>query len=146
MMDSGWVNRAGILAEGVSFVLIAPEILGEERLRNVEEALKEWLGGVHQRTRRLFWIRAVVALVFIIAMGLALSAVPYPRVPAVAALAVVGFGIGTAWASVDTQIVLVLVGAVRRLLTGPNRLRALVFGTGVVLLFGGLGAQFYATF
>jgi len=145
-MVSEWVGRAGIMAQAVSFLLIAPEILGEERLRNVEEALKEWLGGVHQRTRRLFWIRAVVALVFIISVGLALSAVPYPGVPAVAALAVVGFGIGTAWASVDTQIALLLVGAVRRLLAGPDRLRALVFGTGVVLLFGGLGAQFYATF
>ena len=34
----------------------------------------------------------------------------------------------------------------QRLLTGQNALRGLVFGTGVVLLFGGLGAQFYATF
>jgi hypothetical protein len=34
----------------------------------------------------------------------------------------------------------------QRLLTGQNALRALVFAIGVLLLFGGLAAQFYATF
>lgn len=33
-----------------------------------------------------------------------------------------------------------------RLLSGTDRLRALVFGTGVLLLFGGMAAQFAATF
>jgi len=38
-----WVGRAGILAELCSFPLLAPEILGEERLRGANKALKEWL-------------------------------------------------------------------------------------------------------
>lgn len=32
------------------------------------------------------------------------------------------------------------------LLAGPDRVRALVFGTGALLLFGGLISQFVATF
>jgi hypothetical protein len=39
-MDSEWVGRAGILAEAVSFVLIVPEILGPDRLKGAEQALR----------------------------------------------------------------------------------------------------------
>jgi hypothetical protein len=38
-----WTGRAGILAEMCSFFLIAPEILGAERLKGAEEALKKGL-------------------------------------------------------------------------------------------------------
>jgi hypothetical protein len=140
-MDSEWVGRAGILAEIVSFLLIAPEILGEERLRNAEEAFRIWLGGFHQHTRRFFSLWAVTTAVFFVAAALVISAATDRP-----AVLILGIGVGAAWASVDTKIVLLLIAAVRRLLAGPNRLRALVFGTGVVLLFGGLGAQLYATF
>ena len=43
-MDADWLNRAGILAEAVSFLLIAPEIIGSERLRRAESAIETFIG------------------------------------------------------------------------------------------------------
>ncbi len=43
-------------------------------------------------------------------------------------------------------MLLALAKRVLRLLEGSGRLRALVFSTGVILLFGGMAAQFAATF
>jgi hypothetical protein len=41
-MDSEWVNRAGILAQGVAVFLITPQIAGEPRMRRLESRLREW--------------------------------------------------------------------------------------------------------
>jgi uncharacterized membrane protein YjfL (UPF0719 family) len=52
-MDSEWVGRAGILAEAVSFILIAPEILGEERLKGAEKALRSGMANATVRRTML---------------------------------------------------------------------------------------------
>lgn len=44
LMDASWMNRAGILAEALSFLLIAPEIVGIERVRRAEAVLERTLG------------------------------------------------------------------------------------------------------
>jgi hypothetical protein len=61
-MDSDWVNRAGILAEAVSFFLIAPEILGEERLRGAQRFLRVRLEDPHEVTSRLARLFSFVLL------------------------------------------------------------------------------------
>lgn len=65
------------------------------------------------------------------------------------ALAVVGVPAFWLYAAATTTAFALLRMSLRfgiRLLSGEGRLRALVFGTGVVLLFGGMTAQFVATF
>jgi hypothetical protein len=61
-MDSEWVGRAGILAEAVSFVLIVPELLGPERLRGAEQALRNGMASAAVR-------RAVIAAWGVLYMG-----------------------------------------------------------------------------
>jgi hypothetical protein len=43
-------------------------------------------------------------------------------------------------------VLFLLIHSGRKLLSGPNRLRGVVFGGGILLLFGGMAAQFAATF
>jgi len=206
-MDSEWVGRAGIIAEAVSFILIAPEILGEQRCRRAERVLEGWLekreplsillslalaaaayGGAFVAIMLALTVwdvgvpRAVLiagALLFGGALVFPLLAVPsmllavylklrerddsatrrvtgfwpvsWPRIGLGVLIAlIVPFGPS---AYVLLVVSVTLVSPVRlflllasRLLQGPDRLRALVFGSGVVLLFGGLLTQFAATF
>jgi len=213
-MDSEWVNRAGILAEIVSFFLIAPEILGEERLKGAEEALRNGMASATVRRAAIaaWGVLYMVAFVagtlplvilhpnigwpgFVLLNGAMLlsnfsmfvcrsvvdhrlaeqeakGAVLFARQgelgrASIAVLNPLAFGRimkpsyrqWVFWAVGIPFHLLSFVGYVilpaglltlihleQRLLTGENRLRALVFGTGVLLLFGGLGSQFYATF
>jgi len=212
-MVSEWVARAGILAEGVSFVLIAPEILGRERLKGAEEALRKGLESLAvQRTAIVAW-----AILFVVV---------YVAAVAPPAILLPGLGwpnlvlLGAAWVSllsghvcrdvVRRRIVeekaegavlfarqgelgrastavlnplvfgrivkpsypqwifwavgipfhflwvvaymilptglLTLIHLEQRLLARGVGLRSLVFITGVVMLFGGMVAQFVATF
>jgi hypothetical protein len=147
-MVSEWVGRAGILAEIVSFFLIAPEIAGPERLKGLEAALERWLGRVDPTSDA---VRLPVVVPVAIAVGLGeifliawLSPDSFRAAGTLTAAGVLGGAIvAGSWLSNRMPAA---VRAVRRILEGEARLRALVFGTGVVLLFGGLGAQFYATF
>ena len=202
-MDGDWLNRAGILAEAVSFFLIAPEIIGRERLRRVENALARW-GETNLRGRWKLWTRgrvipflpglsskgseslladAALALSALAATWLFLLAAQLTRVSAlvygawafslslmlgVAGIVLIqvrgsnavfryaGYTLGTialpaAWtlAALSTGIFSVMRSALHlalKLLRGEDSLRALVFGNGVLLLFGGMAAQFAATF
>ncbi len=38
-----WLNRIGMLLEVLALLLASPEILGEERLRKIENILESWL-------------------------------------------------------------------------------------------------------
>lgn len=151
-MDSEWVGRAGILAEAVSFILIAPEIIGVERMRGLEERLERL---PLSQNRVSFRYSPPLLLVFVggpvfLIMGLirehqqmsSLSQLLY-LIPAwFSVLLLALFAVLLLW--------VLAVGAVANLSDflqkGDDRLRALVFGTGLVLLFGGLGAQFYGSF
>jgi hypothetical protein len=42
---SEWVNRIGLLFDFISFWLVAPEILGEERLRKLENIIENGIRG-----------------------------------------------------------------------------------------------------
>jgi hypothetical protein len=198
-VDAEWVNRGGILAEAVSFLLIAPEIIGIERLRGFESRLETLLRGVGDqpvvaRRTGLFpfqlyrftprplellrlvtgWVALMAVLVvpttliggafpivFLVVLALGgaasildpwLEKLDRPRrgvmwvrhLLRIAAAPVFAVGFGTSMVASFA-----VIGAVRgaaRLLTGSDRLRALVFGSGVVLLFGGMAAQFVSTF
>lgn len=217
-MESDWVNRAGILAEAVSFFLIAPEILGPERLKGAEEALRNGMESLAvQRMAFLAW-GMLIAVVLIVVGELVVGFLPplgwpnYILFPALSLSAVSGFVCRYAvlrrhlvqWKEIEQETerdwlfmlgrlaqtslavlsprrfgrlikpswwqwvfwaigiplhflffvvmtaipacLFALVHLQQRLLAGENRLRALVFGSGVLLLFGGLGAQFCATF
>ena len=206
VMDDVWLNRAGILAEAVSFLLIAPEIIGVERLRRVEAALaalgrrtlstptRTWTGEraaadgplrllpdrPAPKDRSTLWdlgddlgLVAFLAIVemplillagrsttwaitgYLIASylgGFAATLIPRgSRVGAWARWPLVLFGLPTHWGRALTsdsgfRLVRVVVSLGVSLLSGRDRLRALVFGTGVVFLFGGMGAQLVATF
>jgi hypothetical protein len=207
-MDSEWVSRAGIIAEAVSFILIAPEILGATRLASAQQAI----GGILRKILRpsRIWadkryvpmlpglllgdpdvdflsriasavMRGTYFAVFIPAMATGLIRGRAMVAFLVASMVIVvstlletgaillaqrkastrtskylaysmaipaapwSWAQGGLFATVFVALRLGARGGVA-LLSGPDRLRALVFGTGVVLLFGGLGAQFYATF
>lgn len=143
-MDDVWLNRAGILAEAVSFILIAPEIIGLARLRGLERRLEAWLkdnSGFRYSGRIIvilfcvssafalwiafvpdyLWDQWITNIFWIIVFLLVLSLLaPFPL-----------------WLVIRTA---------EHVLAGKDRLRTLVFGTGVVLLFGGMATQFWATF
>jgi len=207
-MDSEWVGRAGILAEIVSFFLIAPEILGAPRLAAAQETIDRILRRVLAPSRIWAEERYVPILPgflpgdpdvdFLLRIGSfvvrgAYFAVFIPTLTTGALRGHAGVAFLAASAVVLVSTVLeggaILLasrhgsrGSMRGLtyalaipaapwswlqaglfatvflvlrlgaqggvavLSRPGRLRALVFGTGVVLLFGGLAAQFYATF
>ena len=164
-----WLSRAGIVAEMVSFALVAPEILGTERLRRAEAKLESWAAGQRvwllTETKSwwsfpLFYLPSVlIASVFVLAL---LGVIPIWFV-------IIGLVFGI-WALIGmialelkvqhwlpilpfvvSVVILItvpafLLGEVGRFLRGDNRLRAFVFGTGVILLFGGLAMQLVATF
>ncbi len=132
-MDAAWLNRAGILAEASSFFLIAPEIIGVERLRRLEARIESFAPPLRTANRR--WRSYVFDMQFRTS----------PRgIRWLIAL----------WLAIPHMLVLLLLFILLELpldagiwlLDGQDRLRALVFGTGVVLLFGGMAAQFLATF
>jgi len=196
-----WVGRAGLLAESFSFFLIAPEILGEERLKGVDQALKGWLSGreIPLRVGYLlaglvfaaplavmlvgltYWHFQLPVSAFIICFAFAgallgaylylmvtggplpremdvFSVGPYhiPSVPRPGLLERVG---GLLLTILWSPLFVAALGTLALgkyanlplefaiwLMRGPKALRGLVFGTGVVLLVGGLLAQFVATF
>lgn len=201
------MNRGGILAEAFAFVLVAPEIIGIERLRGVEDRLERLLRRAPPRPKLsissgfrqlpVFWpliepsstnpvLATIAAVLGFAAVVIFFSALAVwdvlPTVvaaPVVAAIGVSSFvnmilslmasldlrppttsrlhravtiAAVPAWvtmAATVTLVYLVLVApflTATKVLEGPDRLRALVFGTGVVLLFGGMAAQFAATF
>ena len=201
-VDAEWVNRGGILAEAISFLLIAPEIIGIERIRRAENRLEHlfgrrgsdayiivrgreppfspgfgavepgWLLYVALAIGTTAVMMGLLVLAFVIwgfdagiwigALGtlylaLLVTAVWAMRRRELSRLArllvylIMVPMIPPMWVSVlvakGIHILLVgLIATATRLLRGPERLRALVFGTGVVLLFGGMGAQFVSTF
>lgn len=215
-----WVGRAGMLAEMLSFFILAPEILGKERLKRVEEALRRGLESATVQTGASFaWI-ALIAMVFvgtgIMVVLAAAASVGFSEIYAWQLLVgftvwVVGLGanircrvaikkahlvehetdeeelaIVPRWMARTSIIVLNprkfarvrpapwlwvmwflgipvhlfnfvaysiippgILGVVhleQRLLASGVGLRSLVVGTGIVLFFGGMGAQFLATF
>ena len=207
-MDSEWVGRAGILAEAVSFILIAPEILGAPRLAGAEQAIGgilrrvlrpsrvwadqryvpmlpgwllgdpdvDFLSGIASAVMRgtyfavfipamatgLIRGRAMVAflvaaMVMVVSTLLATGAILLAqrkgsgRVTKYLTYAMAVLAAPWAWvqAAVFATVFLALRSAARgglAVLSAPGGLRALVFSTGVLLLFGGLSAQFAATF
>jgi hypothetical protein len=201
-MDAAWLNRGGILAEAVSFLFIAPEIIGMQRLERLERWLEEQLGtvlsqplvrftfgrgipflpaqprsdlshGVLIATKMVTTVPLLVivnALVMVFGVrsdivlfvaagtfGAVLASLVGEliarRLPALRWLAyalsipaVIPSWVAAIFEQATYLAVLAMTIGTRKLLSGPNRLRALVFGGGVVLLFGGMAAQFAATF
>lgn len=201
-MDADWLNRAGILAEAVAFVLIAPEIIGSERLRRAESAIEdfiEWLAPylwgrrypnrpydvinflaaivltglaftgtfllslyVRDTLPWIMWTTAALLAVYAIAATYQIIDALYillsPRRPRLSLAAYRTLHLWRLLIGVPTKFVGLLAGFVLfylvsfalewavRLLAGENRLRIFVFSTGVLLLFGGMTAQFAATF
>jgi hypothetical protein len=216
-MDAAWVVRAGILAEIVSFFLISPEILGKERLKGAEEALRKGLANpAIDIGANLAWV-ALIAVAWgvtglliglvtsLVVPDLSLAILPIwmgalvvsiladfrcrlavrPFIPEEEArageLRIVRRGyalvnlmilnplrfarirpsafVWLCWLigfptqlfdfvaySILPAVPLAFVHLQQRLLTGQDALRRLVFGVGVLLLLGGLAAQFFATF
>jgi len=211
-----WVGRVGILAEMCSFPLLAPEILGPERLKGVEETLRRGLESrVVQAGAGLAWL-ALVVTVFWGTILAATATVGFSDVyvwegPAAFTVWVVGLGANircrvaikeahlvehetdeeelaivprwmartsiivlnpfkfarvrpTPWLwvvwflgipvhlfnfvaySIIPPGILAIVHLQQRLLASGVGLRSLVVGTGIVLFFGGMVAQFVATF
>lgn len=220
IMDSEWLNRVGILAEAVSFLLIAPEIIGIERLQRVERVMEAW-GRRTLLAPTKTWTEARAAstgplrllpdrpaprersglwemgsdLGYLLEMSLVIvllglfSPFPYAihaffiasmlsfasgtvvvifgdewytkssvsggrfrsRFVSLAIWVLAIVGMPTHWmralsSTIGYLIVHGIVSASVRLLSGVDRLRAFVFGTGVLLLFGGMATQFAATF
>ncbi|OGO49926.1 MAG: hypothetical protein A2148_07800 [Chloroflexi bacterium RBG_16_68_14] len=205
-MDAAWLNRAGILAEAVSFLLIAPEIIGLERLRRIETQMEEWgkrnlstrwplweggsivpfLPGFSSSARESIIVDATFFLIMpFLTLGLViglvaisdtarevglLSLLAYTVSLAAGLISVevvrrsrsnaivrwIGYSIGVlaipgafVLVVLSTGVFSLTIRAVSRsirILAGEDRLRALVFGTGLMLLFGGMAAQFMATF
>ena len=198
-----WLNRAGILAQGLSFLFLAPEIFGVKRSRSVQILLVSrldsyigylrsfrgyrdimklstqeqyvlLLGPLAPWTTAYFlsWLvvrSSVIDVIFLAgAVGLIVNGVGHlsqawlvawlrRRRPVVARFT---FGVMTLiwlplamlavpaiWAVMIVLLVpLSLIFLTRFLMWDEDSLRALVFGTGVLLLFGGMGAQLIATF
>jgi len=212
-----WVGRAGILAEMCSFPLLAPEILGPNRLKRVEEALRSGLDNPSVRRAAiavwlvlfalvvialdsvmpiLFWHPSLLALIvtavasptvfFSIMFSAACRAFVRSRLREqelegdalhtiqgeMARATVIVLNVGQFrrvarprwwewgfWAiGIPFHIVafvgyfiipkgiLAIVHLQQRLLASGVGLRSLVVGTGIVLFFGGMVAQFVATF
>lgn len=215
MMDAEWVGRAGILAEIVSIPLIAPEILGPERLGRLEDWLESLMSQlrtdvgtlpkpsfanfgrpmddgqsgqpIEVATFLLLLLSMLPALAVMAIVAFALPAVLlyYTVSEAASVLFVLGLlasicfwgfsfqilyeepnasrawqiagrlsmlpGMPGGWAmflaiAVSYRFMHIVVRWGTTLLAGPDRVRALVFGTGALLLFGGLISQFVATF
>lgn len=204
-MDAAWLNRAGLLAEALAFLLIAPEIIGHERLRRVEAAVIDWgasrlsdptrtwtgereaaTGPLRLLPKRppprgrsalwdigdelgivlyfvlltttvylstsppISWAVFSAAIASYLAGFTAILLLRSPRLTLLAwPLAAVGLPShwGRAFASdLCYFLVRAIISSSLRVLSGTDRLRALVFGAGVLFLFGGMGAQFVATF
>ncbi|MEX0801322.1 MAG: hypothetical protein WD379_08905 [Dehalococcoidia bacterium] len=201
-MDAEWANRGGIIAEAISFLLIAPEIIGIERIFNAEKRLERLLAPaagsapVSERyivgrflpylapdwskggwPARLAEFVGIILLTTAITIAISLLWGPLAAVPLIVVIGVSGLMLplgyavtllggrtariaGRVLAAPSLPITLATVGSMvasyavarfvaqlaHKLLAGPDRLRAAVFGTGVLLLFGGMGAQLAATF
>ncbi len=207
-----WMGRAGLLAEFFSFFLIAPEILGPERLRGVEEALRKGLGSRHVVWGVILLLTAYLAVlslvpvVLVLIFGRSLShpakgallavifasaisdevcrlavakTVPLVRrrhaIEIVKRMARVNWDLlnplafgGTARTSILQwmlwilgipfhilgvvpflilpAITLWLLGLAQKVLSGGASLRTFVFGTGALMLLGGIAAQIVTTF
>jgi len=203
-----WVSRAGILAEVLSFLLIAPEILGRERLNVAQQTLDELFRRMLRpsqiwATKRyvpvlpglvsddpdaelLAGLASVIITVMYYAIYIPLlvaGSLPDETLFALAILAgvlganlvlgtaavslvrwkgsvttvrYIGYGLGIPAAPVTWTLAVVqgtIIFALRMLaragvalLARPGGLRGVVFSAGVLLLVGGLAAQFVATF
>jgi hypothetical protein len=210
-----WVGRAGILAQLCSFPFLTPEIMGRERLKRAEEALRKGLeSAAVRRVAISVWVG-----VFVVVYFAALSPVPmlFPHPSFLDFIAVVGFLTFSAffsfvfrgvvkhrlrgrqddaanalfaeqglsaravsvvlrplefkrvvqpslvewiyWAwSIPFDVIWFIVYVIvpkgilsvvhlqQRVLAAQHRLRRFVFGIGITLFFGGMLAQFAATF
>ena len=207
-----WVGRAGILAEICAFPLLAPEILGPERLKGVEEALRRGLGSRHVARGVILLLTAylavlslapvplvlifgrplsysakgtLLAVIFASAISDAVSRLAVAKtVPVVRGRHVIeivkrmaranwdllnplAFGrmartsilqwmlwilgipfhiLGVVPFLILPAITLSLLRLAQKVLSGGASLRTFVFGSGALLLLGGIAAQFVATF
>jgi hypothetical protein len=102
-----WMARAGILAEMCSFPLLAPEILGAERLKRAEEAMRRGVASPSvQRGAAAVWV-ALFLLVFI-AITLLMWMLPIlsgPEIFLPVALIVLGSGFAGAFSSNTCRVV-----------------------------------------
>lgn len=140
MVDDLWLGRAGIAAELVSFVLLAPQILGRARLQDWERSIEGWAG--RQRVFKISPSLELTVMALAGAVGAILAVVIRPSwtvfVPASVALVLVVVYV----LSTD----LVIRGMERFLDPRRERLRTSVTIAGFALLFVGLTMQFIATF
>jgi hypothetical protein len=165
-MDSGaavddvWLNRWGIVLNVVAGILLAPELIGLERLRAFEGWLERKLPSLHNALSRL---RAVLSpdrwagpIVTATTIGgivwLAVVNLGPPDVRKVAGdiidelgilylMSLALYGIWLVVASLD-----VILGRVIRSLSGENRIVAFMVVAGISLFLLGNVFQFVATF
>jgi hypothetical protein len=159
-MDDVWLNRSGIVLNVAAGILLAPELIGLERLRALEGWLERNLPHVHKALSRMRavlspsrWAGPVATATFIGGIvWLATVTVGPPDVRRVAGeiidellilygLSLLVYGIWFAVASLDE-----ILGFLFRSLSGQDRVVAFMVVFGIALFLLGNFLQLIATF
>jgi hypothetical protein len=158
-IDDVWMNKVGLLLNFAAGFLLAPQLIGAERLQRVERRLERILRTL---TWIVVWLRrrlrgkpqgfvAVAGLLSALAGALAQLETLGPQYRDAAAVFSVPFyvvlvtGIGFILAELLLPIVQRVVGRLARSLDGGDRLTSYMVGLGIVAFVVGNAMQFFAT-
>jgi hypothetical protein len=137
-----WVNRVGIVLEFLSFWFAAPEILGEERLRAVEQGVEKGIGLLPAVVGSRW---TVFALGMVAGVLVSLRAVTEGLWEDLGLLGITAAAVGTGMAVVTITLEKV-VEPVLRVLADDQRIRQRSLAVGTVLFVVGFLLQLIATF
>ena len=165
---SSWIERTGMICDFLSFWLVAPEILGEERLRRAETFITKvfaWLlprlqeGYKRSVGRDLpltldgfleqeqFVIRYVLATGMVLLLAIVFNLVYLPREGDLAILvALINLVMGLVVSCILIALLAILVSRVLRYLYQGEQLRYLLIFLGALVYLMGFILQFTATF
>lgn len=144
-MSPEMFERVGIGAIAAALIVLIPEIVGSERMRALEARMRTWRDRPSGIRTALFILQTLAAITLVWFAALisdgSLAEPPsdlWMRLLFCLPLALVPFAIDV----VPSRV----VAGYNELLRQRDLGRALTFGAGVVLLFGGMGLQFWSTF
>lgn len=165
---SPWIERTGMICDFISFWLVAPEILGEERLRRAETFIEKafaWLllrlQGVYKRSvgrelpltldgflkQEQFVVRAILATGIISLLDLVFNLIYHPQDGGITLLAaLINLVMGLVVSSILIALLAILVSRVLRYLYQGEQLRYLLIFLGALVYLVGFILQFTATF
>jgi hydrogenase/urease accessory protein HupE len=139
---SDLLNRIGMLLGFISFWFVAPEFIGEERLKSLETALAEGLLKLPKTLRWIFRVLTVMAIVAFIVNYLSQRGTRLPEIPQSLLLTLGLTALGYLLSSVSQAVVKPIASRLAK----DNRVRQRALLLGALLFTISFLLQFIATF